>query len=263
VLVIKTMDEVATEASKETLCRLVSGHQGLYKSPVVLVEWDQAPGCIWPIRVPECMGTARQGYGEYQRYYLWERPHKNSLKFEHAPITDPRFDGTCGTVVSVDGDQMSFTLSVTNGGDQVWPQFFMHVCLQHMFTRNAHQDSFAGNHFVFGQEGWQHVQTITPEFPELEFAWCCLEGHEGFTDQLQDRDNYLRPYTATRQCLESERVHHDKLQKVAIQSPDAAALGWSGWPCTDMALNFGDVEPGETRTVGGVVGFSSSDEARR
>ncbi len=259
-LTIKTMDEVAAETSKEKLLRLVSGHQGLYRSPVVVVEWDKAPGCIWPVRLPECMGTASLGYGEYQRFYKWERTHENILCFEAAPIADSRFEGFCGTKVRIDDNLLVFELSVTNRSDHVWPRFFMHICLLHMFTRNPHEDSFAGNHFVFGQQDWQHVRTITPEFPALEFAWCSLEGHEGFTNELHDKGNYLRQFTASEQCIRSERVYENKRQEVTLKSRDAAAIGWSGWPCTDMALCFGDVYPGQTGNVKGVVDFTSSTD---
>ena len=42
---------------------------------------------------------------------------------------------------------------------------------------------------------------------------------------------------------------------VAINSPDAISVGWSFWPCTDIELAVGPVEPGKPKTVSGRIHF--------
>jgi hypothetical protein len=256
------MDEIHDRPSRETLLRLVAGHQGLYRSPVVLIEWDQAPGCIWPIRLPEVVGTSAEGYGEYQRYYQWQRASDNRLYFENAPLTDTRFQGVCHGEVQIQADRIEFKLSASNQSEQPWSQFFGHVCLLHMFTDRAHEAGFGGNHYFYDQDGRRHIREVTPEFPELEFAWCAIEGSDEFLDNFKDTGRYLRPGTASIQRLETERIYRNQLQRVTLASEDAVLLGWSGWPCTDLALSFGTVGPGQTQSVTGQVVFSQHEGVR-
>ena len=259
---IRSMDEIHNRPTRETLLRLVAGHPGLYRSPVVLIEWDQAPGCIWPIRLPEVVGTSAEGYGEYQRYYHWKRASDTRLYFENAPLTDARFQGVCHAEAHIHADRFQFTLSASNQSEQPWPQFFMHVCLLHIFTARAHEAGFGGNHYLYDQTGRRHVREVTPEFPELEFAWCAAEGSHEFLTRFHDVGSYLRPGTASAQQLETERIYGNQLQRVTLSSEDAVLLGWSGWPCTDLALGFGTVAPGRTESVTGQIVFSQHEGAR-
>ena len=42
---------------------------------------------------------------------------------------------------------------------------------------------------------------------------------------------------------------------MAINSPQAIAVGWSFWPCTDIDLAFGSLQPGQLKTVSGRIYF--------
>ncbi len=264
-LTITTMDELGKSTDLtdklrevEKLRRLVSGHQGLFRSPVILVEWDQAPNCIWPIRLPECMGTAREGYGEYQRYYLWERLDHDHLCFNNAPIADQRFHGQCSADVQVTDNQLTFSISIINQAEETWFDFFIHICMLHIFTSHPHESSFAGNHFIFDENGAIHVQAVNPQFPELEFAWCSLASQLAFAQQFKDKGNYLTQFVASHPTIMTERQFLNQHQQIALDSPYAALLGWSGWPCTDLALLFDDILPNQTQSVSGTVSFKST-----
>ena len=42
---------------------------------------------------------------------------------------------------------------------------------------------------------------------------------------------------------------------VAINSPQAISVGWSFWPCTDIDLAFGSLQPRQPKTVSGRIYF--------
>ena len=42
---------------------------------------------------------------------------------------------------------------------------------------------------------------------------------------------------------------------VAIASPNAISVGWSFWPCTDIDLAFGTIQPRKPQTVSGRIYF--------
>ena len=49
---------------------------------------------------------------------------------------------------------------------------------------------------------------------------------------------------------------------VAINSPQAIAVGWSFWPCTDIDLAFGSLQPRQPKTVSGRIYFLHRTVAR-
>ena len=51
------------------------------------------------------------------------------------------------------------------------------------------------------------------------------------------------------------RIEGNRRQFIQLSSPDAALLGWSHWPCTDMGVCFGTLEPGQTGRITGQLEF--------
>ena len=55
------------------------------------------------------------------------------------------------------------------------------------------------------------------------------------------------------------RVEGNQQQFIQLKSPDAALLGWSHWPCTDMGVYFGTLEPGQSSRISGRLEFSERE----
>ena len=53
----------------------------------------------------------------------------------------------------------------------------------------------------------------------------------------------------------SAQAHNSHQQFIQLSSANAIILGWSHWPCTDMGVGFGTLEPGQTGKVTGQLEF--------
>lgn len=232
------MTELNANLTEDEWKELHSSYPEL-RSQVITIRHPGFPDGLWFLRLPEQIATDLDSKtGPYQVGMTWMRA-ENGWKFEPSPIVG--LDGTVEAAISsVAAGTVDFTLAVCNQSQAIWWRALAWLCFNHSHAT----EYYRYRNFVCCDTG---VVTTPPKTEEHY----CLPGH--------DRDWWSKgkvrpqvPIIGTRCAMDSEEPFC-----VAIAAEEAIMVGQSpGWPCTDIALLFGDVLPGSTSVVRGKIYFS-------
>ena len=211
-----------------------------FRSQVVTIRHPGFPGGLWYLRLPEQIATDKDAKtGPYQAGMNWTRT-MHGWKFDECPIVGLK--GTAeATISSSSADTIDFSMSVHNQSPVSWKRALAWLCFNHSYAMTYYRY----RNFVCGDTG---ILTTPPKAMEHY----CLPRH--------DRDWWTRgdidptaPFIGT-SCMAAES---EEPFCVAIAAERAIMIGQNpGWPCTDIALFFGDVAPGGTSATKGKIYFS-------
>lgn len=222
--------------------------------PTLAIEWDRAKELFWTLRLTEFFGDVSQSWG-HQPNVIWRDHGNGALSYEGRPVAlggDPA--GICSCTASASGDALAFTLSVTNGSERPWKDCWGWVCLIHRWARSfqANCELPAGT----AEDPWVPASSLRAPM-ERWLKWCPVAGRRADATRIgENRRARWQPHIEARQgAVRAWRVEGTKQQFVQLTSPDAVLLGWSHWPCTDMGLCFGTLNPGQTGRVTGRLEF--------
>lgn len=209
---------------------------------VVTIQHPGFPNGLWQLRFPEKIAngaetTNRSIVYPYQTGMQWLETTAG-WSFKDCPIAG--LDGTVQGLINASDNTVSFSLTMTNQSTEAWPQTLAWLCFNHARSRQYYQY----RNFVFGDG--EMVQT--PPDPMEHY---CLQGHQrSWWDQgdLEPTESLI-----TTSCLDEA----GQAFSVGIGASQAIMLGQNpNWPCTDMALLFGDISPGQRATVEGRIYFT-------
>jgi hypothetical protein len=156
--------------------------------------------------------------------------------FEDCPVVGRQ--GRLSGQVSASADAVSFSLTLRNLSGQTWKRALAWVCFNHALTGPR-----------CGQENYLYDGAALVRTPPRRTEHYCLRGH--------DRDWWERGSIQPAEAFMATRCEHgDKAYAVGIGGRSVLALGQNpAWPCTDMALLFGDLAPGQAARVEGRIWF--------
>jgi len=171
-----------------------------------------------------------------------------------------------------DRDSLDYTLTLRIDDDGNWENMYCHGCLNHCWADGFGRDAYvqvagrlASLREIPNPHGiWIRIVTLEDEarYAELKKEAVRLTGLGG-----RIRDDAVEDWTpedkiplqgAQGKFIATTRHGPDPLT-VVVGSPHAIAVSWSFWPCTDIDLAFGDIEPGVPKSISGTVRFSEGE----
>ena len=222
--------------------------------PTLVVERPEYSELLWTLRLCEFFGNTAATF-PYQPNVSWQREAPGALSYQDRPVTSPdRQPALCSCRASAVGDTLDFELSVTNHAPQTWPDCWAWLCLIHRWARafQANCELPAGP----PDQPWVPVNAL--EAPLARWLkWCPIAYRQGETERIgPHQSTRWQPHIqATQGAVRAWRIEGNKQQFIRLTSPDAFLLGWSHWPCTDMGVYFGTLEPGQTGRITGRLDF--------
>jgi len=225
-------------------------------SPTLIVRWDRSEGAFWVLRLCERFGNASGMWG-YPPATRWNVQGTSGLGYSDHPVTaDGSARGRCSAEVAAEGDMLRFRIVLRNESSDSWLDAWAWVCLIHRWAR-----SFQANCELptgTGEDPWTPCACLHAPMTRW-LKWCAVRGWRETAERIAfNHRNMWQPHIeAAFGTVRAWTVALDRpvRQFVRLASDDAVILGWSHWPCTDMALYFGDIEPGEERTSNGTLSF--------
>jgi hypothetical protein len=225
--------------------------------PTLIVQWDRAPGSLWAFRVCEYygVGTARW---DYPAPVDWIAAGSAQLAYAKHPVsTDSSIQGRSSVVVRPDGDAMSVEVTLRNDSPDTWHDSWGWLCLIHRWA-----GSFQANcELPTGPDDddpWLPCASLRAPLGRW-LKWCVVRQHQPIAERIcRGQAHMWQPHIrAARGAVRAWRMllNEPVQQLVELSSDQAIILGWSHWPCTDMGLYFGDLAPGQQRSVSGFLRF--------
>ena len=225
--------------------------------PTLVVKWDRAPELFWTLRLTEYCGDASRQWG-YQPPAEWYHDGQGTLSYADSPLApEQNVEGTCSCTATAAGDALSFELSITNHSEQAWPDCWGWLCLIHRWAR-AFQ---ANGELPAGPPDRPWVSASSLQAPlERWLKWCPVADRRVIATRIgENQGTRWQPHIQAQQgAVRAWRVEGDRQQVLQLSSPEAIILGWSHWPCTDMGVYFGTLEPEQTGHITGRLEFSEN-----
>lgn len=226
--------------------------------PTLAIQWDQADELVWILRLTEFCGDASGGWG-YQPDVSWDSKTAGMLSYTDSPLnTDSSVAGTCSCKVSVQNDVLVFELTVHNQSNQTWTDCWGWLCLIHRWAQafQANCELPAGT----AAQPWVPTNALTAPLQRW-LKWCPVTTHQDAAERLgRSYETRWQPHIQNREgAVRAWRIKGNQQQFIQLQSPNAALLGWSHWPCTDMGVYFGTLEPGQSGRISGQLEFSEKE----
>ena len=224
--------------------------------PSLIVEWDNAPGSVWVLRVCEYYGV-RDCRWDYPEAAKWASTGGGEMSyFDHPVSEDPSVRGTSSATIRVDGDRLDYEVTLHNNSSDTWEDAWGWICLVHRWA-----GSFQANcELPVGDETGPWTPCVSLPAPkERWLKWCPVLQHSQIAERIgRNQAHMWQPHIEAR--MGTVRAWRMSLngpmqQFVEMSSPNAIIVGWSHWPCTDMGLYFGDIEPGQSEVVRATLGF--------
>tara|TARA_Y100000758_G_scaffold30110_1_gene19976 strand:- start:258 stop:1031 length:774 start_codon:yes stop_codon:yes gene_type:complete len=222
--------------------------------PTLIVEHSDYSELLWVLRLTEFFGVASHQFG-YQPNVQWKDNGSGVVSYADSPVVaDAQIaNGTCGCQVRTVEDGLSFEIDVTNQSSETWPDCWAWLCFIHRWSR-----AFQANcELPVGKPDHPWVAANSLEAPmERWLKWCPVAGRDEAMRIGRNQGTRWQPHIqATEGAVRAWRAHGSCQQFAQLSSPDAIILGWSHWPCTDMGVYFGTLEPGQTGRVTGKLEF--------
>lgn len=225
------------------------------KLPTLIIEHIDYNELLWALRLTEFFGDVSGQFG-YQPNVQWNDDGAGVVSYADSPVAaaEGNADGTCGCRVRSEEDGLTFEIDVTNQSSETWFDCWAWLCLIHRWSR-----AFQANcELPVGDPGKEWVPANSLEAPlERWLKWCPVAEHAAIAERIaQNHQSRWQPHIqATEGAVRAWRASSSSQQFIQLSSPNAIILGWSHWPCTDMGVGFGTLEPGQTGKVTGQLGF--------
>ncbi len=223
--------------------------------PTLIVEHSDFDELLWALRLTEFFGDTSRSFG-YQPNVQWREEGTGEVSYVDAPVCAEAgpTSGTCSCHVRSQEDALTFEISVTNRSGQEWPDCWAWLCFIHRWGR-----AFQANcELPVGEpeDPWVAVNCLDAPL-ERWLKWCPVAEHAEIAQRIggNHQARWQPHIQAAQGAVRAWRVYGTSQQFIQLTSPDAIILGWSHWPCTDMGVHFGTLEPGQTGTVTGQLEF--------
>ena len=237
------------------------GRQGHMNEQVIWVRHTGLDDHRSAFRVPEGIGWRGKRMvrvdqltptnHHYQIGQDWRRS-SDRLEFTDCPISD-MFDRSPGTVAAtvefVEDEVVRMEMAITNTQEGPLEAVKVQFCWNH---RRA--PLLGRRIFAMSDSGWADFSRyiVDPPFRKYHFV---------VEDPSEENPKEL--LQITRPLILSEALHENGVFATAIGSEDAKYI-MSNWepPCTDTALHFGTIQPGESerRSLFLGLGFATKDD---
>jgi len=230
--------------------RLVDDEQELVDEgidlPVLLLRCAEKPGAVWTLRLPEFGILGEKGICGYQTAYRWRPEGARGFVSDWQPLTSPDLQGRVRMRAALDDrSRLNFEVVLRNESSTTWRLPAVWICLIHRYAGG-------GSSFYWGDD----MPLPTADVPDPEsiwLKWLAVRGQEHFAESCRRWAGYkVRPGIAARPEL-VWRAEEPTGFQVRIGGEQAGLLGWSKWPCTDMAIVGADLPAGEDRVFRGYV----------
>jgi len=231
--------------------------------PTLIIEWDQAPELFWVFRLAEGWGN-RHGSWSAMPAADWQRDPEARLGYTDARVAfeeefaEPLVASLSTTIA---GDELRWSIALRNDADTRQEDCWAHLCLTHRWAQ-----AFQANCELPTGTGDDPYQTAAALPARNRIArWiksCAVRGRLDLAARIGRTINpngYQEGIAAAHGTVRAWRVHeHGTWQSIELHSPDAFLLAWSHWPCTDMTVYLGTLEPGAESTATGTLRFSET-----
>ncbi len=222
--------------------------------PTLVVQRESCSELLWTLRLTEFFGDTSGSYG-YQPDAHWTDQSSSRLSYRDSAMSSTgEIDGSCSCMVTAEEDQLTFEISVTNHSEEPWADGWAWLCLIHRWARafQANCELPVGE----GERIWVPVNSLTAPM-ERWLKWCPVMEHQDVAERIgrNQGTRWQRHIQAKQGAVRAWRIEGNQQEIVQLTSPDAIILGWSHWPCTDMGVYFGTLQPGKTGKVTGRLEF--------
>ena len=242
-----------------------------YRRETLVIEWDGAARARWALNVE---GRLRSLSGKKPYFppdgwprHRWERSNDRScvLIFE-----SDKPKATLRVAFRARKDHVHYELTLQTDDDQPPPQHLAtHLCFNHCWADGFGRDALVRFNEKIHRLGaipnpkriWIRVATAkeNPLYARLKREQFATDGIGGNLNETRltgpDAVKLKVPINGVQGRFIATQRHKGPAATVAINSPNAISVGWSFWPCTDIDLAFGPVEPGKPKTVSGRIHF--------
>ena len=241
-----------------------------YRLQTLIIEWASAPGARWALNVEGTLLSlpkedVRLPDQEWDRFH-WELDgdQKCTLIYEN---DNPKASLKVG--FHARHDHVDYSLTVHAEDDLIRDHLTTHLCFNHAWA-----DGFGRDALVLTDDRirslsdisnperiWIRTATLAeePAYAQLKSQQYFLNGTGGNLNRKRIIGSAAEvakiPAKNVQGKFIATQFRGEDSATVAINSPNAIAVGWSFWPCTDIDLSFGTVRPREPKTVSGKIWF--------
>lgn len=219
-----------------------------------LLAFDDAlSGQPVDIRLPEAIGTMVDAPGSFRyvtgqdwrisREGAWSYAGTSRQRF-NSTKDDVAFNGEVSCTTRVDGETLLAELTVRNGGFATWKSVYLWVCVSYMMA-----PAFDPKTLVSVDGKLVSYEQTQPEV--LGPAGMRMLTAKGLSEVRRLREEGLSascpfPTDVIADPVRAARAVVDGREIGIVVSSAAAVLvgGYDTNPCTDLALGFGDLQPG-------------------
>jgi hypothetical protein len=225
--------------------------------PMLIVEWGRAEGLLWTLGLCEYYGVQNARW-EYPTPVRWDKVSEGHLAYVDHPVTKDRsIAGRTSVAVGAKGDELSFEVTLHNDSPTTWQDAWGWVCLIHRWAGPFQANCELP---VEGPADDPWVSCASLRAPKGRWLkWCPVARDKQIAERIgRNQAHMWQPHIeATRGAVRAWRMDLRRpiQQFVELSSDNAIILGWSHWPCTDMGLYFGSLDPGSYRTAYGKLRF--------
>jgi hypothetical protein len=214
---------------------------GDYRLRTLVITWGRAPGARWALNIPEHFGSRATKTDFGISGWSWQShsdQHCTLINHTNDPKGELRCDYRVGT------DRLDIEMNCTLDLEDVLDDIMCQACFNHLWADGFGRDAYA---LIDGE-----LKPLRDDDPDNEKQWrrfIALEGRE-------DYGRHIWPvyHGAEGGFIATMRHGNDPLT-IGFASPDALAVAWSFWPCTDMDFKLGAIGPGQAGKATATIHF--------
>ena len=247
------------------------GRLDRYRQETLVIQWEGAPQARWALNVE---GRLRSLSGSKPYFppdgwprHRWERSGDRSCVLVYESDT-PR--ATLRGAFQAQQEHVDYRLTLQCDEDQPPPPHLTtHLCFNHCWADGFGRDArvrIGENIRPLGplpnpKRIWIRVATVAenPLYARLKRAQFVSDGIGGNLNEIRLTGPAAAQIKVPILGVEGRFIASERPKgppaTVAINSPQAIAVGWSFWPCTDIDLAFGSLQPGQPKTISGRIYF--------
>ena len=216
-----------------------------YRRRSLIITWDKAPGARWVLNIPEAFHSLPRKNHFNTTGFRWETEGDRHCTLVYAtdiPKGELRVDYKSGR------DCVDIEISYSISEDTELKDVMCQACFNHLWAEGFGRDAYV----LIGDK----LKALRDDDPDNEKSW------RRFIT-LKEEERYSRYYNPVYQgahgkFIATVRYGNNPLTNpltIAISSPDALAVSWSFWPCTDMDFGLGTVTPSSPGNAKGKIHF--------
>ena len=247
------------------------GRLDRYRQETLVIQWEGAPQARWALNVE---GRLRSLSGSKPYFppdgwprHRWERSDDRSCALVFESDTP---QATLRVAFQAQQDHVDYTLTLQSDDDQPPPPHLAtHLCFNHCWADGFGRDARVRIDEKIRPLGplpnpkriWIRVATVAedPLYAKLKRAQFVTDGIGGNLNEIRLTGPAAAQIKVPVLGVQSRFIASERQTgppaTVAINSPQAIAVGWSFWPCTDIDLAFGSLQPRQPKTVSGRIYF--------